>query len=163
VLTTPTGVLFQLPRRPIATVSPDPPVPIAGIRFHGAEPNAAEVNDAGVSVRPTPFPQMGGNEVTVTFDRPVAISRLEIDLGRFKDDYPRKLRVSSVDAGRDPVTVWEGSTTGVAMIAALTDPNRTPLVFDLAPVSRGRQMILTVLEPRPESSWSIADLKVFGQ
>ena len=163
VLTTATGSLFQLPSRRASRVDSDAAQPIAAIHANAGELHVAEMIDGDLTTRwQTPFHQMGGNQVVVALDHPATLSRVELDLGEFKDDYPRRLRVSVEEPGRPSVTVWEGRTMGVAMIAALTDTRRMPLVFDLAPIARGRQVILTVLDGHPEFSWSIAELKVFG-
>jgi hypothetical protein len=162
VMRTPAGTLFQLPSRDPTRMATDQQVSIAGIHANAAELHAADMIDGDLSTRwLAPFHQTAGNQVTIRLDRPAALSRLEMDLGEFKDDYPRKLRVTVQDP-QSPVTVWEGRTTGTAMIAALTDRRRMPLVFELAPQIRGRELILTVLDDHPELSWSIAELRVFG-
>src|SRR5207244_2874804 len=111
----------------------------------------------------TPFHQAPGDEVVVTFDHQVAMSSVELDLGEFKGDYPRKLRVSVSEDGERAAPVWEGSTTGLAMLATLEDRARMPLVIHLPASAHGRQLVLTVVEGHPELSWSIAELKVFGR
>src|SRR4030095_13913522 len=110
----------------------------------------------------TPFHQAPDDEVVVTFDQAVTVSRIEMDLGEFRDDYPRKLRVSVMDDQHDAIPVWEGSTTGLAMLATIEDRARMPIVIHLPPSTRGRQLALTVVEGHPQFSWSIAELRVFG-
>ena len=158
------GSLFQLPGRPAARLTADRQLPIAAIRTNIGELQASEMTDGDLTTRwVAQSRQSAGHQVTVTLDRPADLSRLELDLGELRDAYPRKFRVSVEDPGQPPVTVWEGQTTGVAMVAALTDRARMPLVFDLVPVTRGRRLVLTVLDSHPELSWAIAELKVFGR
>jgi hypothetical protein len=163
VLNTSEGTLFQLPPRHVAPTETDRQLSIVAIDANSVRLRVPALIDGDISTRwVAPFPQLAGTQVMLTLDRPAALSRFELDLGELKDDYLRKLRLSVGDPGQPPVKVWEGRTTGTAMIAALTDRQRMPLVFDLAPVIRGRQLILTVLDDHPERPWSIAELKVFG-
>jgi hypothetical protein len=164
VLRTTAGLLFQLPSRRRTRAEVDPPLSIAAIRTNVGERSTAEMIDGDLTTRwLAQYRQSAGHQVTVTLDRPAEVSRLELDLGEFRNDYPRRLRVSVGGPGQPPATVWEGRTMGTAMIATLTDRTRMPLVFDLAPATHGRQLILTVLDDHPELSWSIAELKVFGR
>jgi len=164
VMATSAGTLFQFGAGPPMAANSDPSVPVAAVRASVNEAHAQEMHDGDLTTRwSTPLRQAPGDQVTITLDHDVTLSRLELDLGTFSDDFPRKLRVSVAGVGGAPVTVWEGRTTGVAMIAAMTDRQRMPLVFDLSRGVRGRELVLTVLDGHPELSWSIAELKVFGR
>jgi len=169
VLATPGGVLYQLPSRPPPVRPPtDRPLRIAtistSVTLSGDQQAASAMTDGQLGTRwQTPFHQAPGDEVVVTFDHQVAMSSVELDLGEFKGDYPRKLRVSVSEDGEKAAPVWEGSTTGLAMLATLEDRARMPLVIHLPASAHGRQLVLTVVEGHPELSWSIAELKVFGR
>jgi hypothetical protein len=174
VLTTPAGALYQLPGRPAPSAPVDGPLRIASIGASltrgtdqppgSDKPTASAMTDGRLETRwQTPFHQSPGDEVIVTFDRPVTPSSVELDLGEFKDDYPRKLRISVLDDQQQDTPVWEGSTVGLAMLATLADRRRMPIIVHLTRQVQGRQLALTVVEGHPELSWSIAELKVFGR
>jgi hypothetical protein len=163
VLTTAAGSLFQFPSRVPFRPDSDRALHVSAAHANAGAPAVDLMIDDDLGTRwQTPFHQVGGNEVTIDLDRDAAIARVELDLGPFKTDYPRKLRIGVVQDNGAVDTVWEGRTTGLAMIASLIDRQRMPLVFDLAPLTRGRRIVLTVLDGHPEYSWSIAELKVFG-
>jgi hypothetical protein len=173
MLTTPSGALYQLPGRPAPPAPGDGPLHIASIRTSltrgndsppGSDKPVSAMTDGLLTTRwQTPFHQSPGDEVIVTFDRPVTPSSVELDLGEFRDDYPRKLRISVLDDRQQSTQVWEGSTIGLAMLATLADRRRMPVVVHLPRPVQGRQLALTVVEGHPELSWSIAELRVFGR
>lgn len=158
------GSLYQLPTRVRETSPTARQLPIASVRTTSGLPSAPGMLDGDLTTRwQTPGHQTSGDQVTVTFDRPVTISRLEMALGRFKDDYPRKLRITVGEPGAPPVTLWDSRTTGLAMMAVLSDRPRMPLVFNFTRLVPGRELVLTVLDGHLDFSWSIAELKVFGE
>ena len=161
----PAGTMYRVPSRPPpAHEVADPLVPIASMAVNGEEYTGSDMTDGRLSTSwRTLRNQVAGDRIVIAFDHPVAISSIEMDLGGFKDDYPRKLRVSVADGGQDPTTVWEGSTTGLAMLAALKEPSRMPLTIDLPSTVRGRQLILAVVGGHPGFAWSIAELMVRGR
>jgi hypothetical protein len=106
--------------------------------------------------------QRVGDQVTLTFDRPVVVTSLEMDLGAFRNEYPRVLRVTARD-GQTSVNVWEGRTRGAALLAALTDQARMPMVIHLDRQIPCRELALTVVGGDPDLPWSIAELKAFGR
>jgi hypothetical protein len=90
------------------------------------------------------------------------MSAVELDLGEFNDDYPRKLRIAAIDDAGTSRILWQNSTTGLAMLAELNDRSRRPLTIDLPASPPARKLVLTLVEGLPEFSWSVAELKVFG-
>jgi hypothetical protein len=141
-------------------------LPLASVRANGEGfmGSLAGMTDGRLTTGwQTPMHQTAGDEVTIEFDRTVTVARIELDLGVFKEDYPRKLRVSVSEGSEKPQVAWEGSTTGLAVLATLEDRTRLPLNIDLPPATRGRRLVLTVTEGHQEFFWSIAELKIFGR
>lgn len=156
------GSLYQLPTRAPEAQQVARQLPIKAVAASQGQASAAAMLDGDLSTRwQTPLHQTSGDQVVVTFDAPVTISRLEMDLGRFKDDYPRKLRITLGEPGEPPTTIWESRTTGLAMAAVLSDRPRMPLSFNVRRAT-GRQLVFAVLDGHMDFSWSIAELKVFG-
>lgn len=158
------GVLFQLPARAPQVQRPFHQVPIASIHTELDSVHVGALTDGDLGTRwQTVRHQAAGDELRISFERPATVSRLEMDLGSFADDYPRKLRISAVGDDPQPKVVWEGGAYGSAMLAALTDRHRMPLCFDFTPQVRLRELILTLLDGQPDLAWSIAELRVFGE
>ena len=111
----------------------------------------------------TPKGQLTGDQVTIDLDHTSRLSRVELSLGGFRGDYPRRLRVDVADGGAPPQTVWEGSTAGLTMLAAMADPARTPLTIDLPAGTAGRSIVLTLLSDEAKAGFSIAELRVFAR
>ncbi len=163
VLTTPSGSLYKLPARP-PDRRPAARLPILAVHTNSSTGDIGNMTDGDLTTRwETHRPQTIGDEVTIEFRGEVTPSRLELDLGAFRNDYPRKLRVSLIDGQGRASVVWEGRTTGLAVLATLADLKRMPLVFDLARAGSGRSLVLTLLDGHHGYSWSIAELRVFGR
>jgi hypothetical protein len=163
VLTGASGSLYQLPTRVRDTPATARQLPVASVRATAGPQLVPGMLDGDLTTRwQTPTHQTSGDQITITFDQPVMVSRLEMALGRFKDDYPRKLRITMGEPGAPPVTIWDSRTTGLAMMAVLTDRPRMPLVFNFTRHVSGRELVLTVVDGHMDFSWSIAELKVFG-
>lgn len=159
------GALYRLPwRAPAARAPADRPVLIASITTNGDPQGVSLMTDGSLSTRwQTIEHQAPGDEIVIAFDRPATISSVELDIGEFKEDYPRKLRVAIVDEQGATRILWQNSTTGLAMLAALNDPVRRALTIDLPASTPTRQLILTIVEGHPAYAWSIAELKVYGR
>ena len=164
VLRTGIGPAYVLPAAPPAAPVVGGPLSVASVAASGNDGIAHFMIDGVLATQwQTVGPQTAGDQVVITFDRPVTISRLEMDLGAFQVNYPRRLRISVADHHEPPVVVWEGGTAGAAMLAALADPVRTPLAIDLPRLAHGRQLFLTLAATDPVVYWSIAELRVFGR
>jgi hypothetical protein len=164
VLATQAGTLYQLPRRAgFELSSTDRSLPPVSLAAEGGPPPGSFVTDGDLTTRwETRMHQSPGNQVTIDMGRDVTVHGLELDLGQFREDYPRKLRVTVSTGDGRSVKVWEGNTLGLAMAAMIVDRARMPLFVPLPPDTRARQIVLTVVEGHPEFSWSIAELKVLG-
>ncbi|HYN06495.1 MAG TPA: hypothetical protein VES67_03800 [Vicinamibacterales bacterium] len=162
--TLPVGALYQLPERKESTdPSPGQPLPIASIALSGPDPKPALLVDGDWSTRWEAVPdQVPGDQVLITLAAPATISRVELDLGQYGLDFPRRLRVSVGRDGAPPAQVWEGKTGGLALLGALEDRRRVPIAIDLPAGATGNQILLSLVEEHPKISWSIAEVRVFG-
>jgi hypothetical protein len=162
----PAGIVYLLPA--VQAPADDPraqPLTIAEALASSREANAPLAVDGDVTTRwETDGPQTVGEQFTLRFARPVHVSRIEMDLGQWHGDFPRRLRVEIAgDAAGPGQIVWEESLTGETMLGLLEDHRRTPLVIRLpADVPAGRDVRLVVTTGHIEMSWSIAEIRAFG-
>jgi hypothetical protein len=168
VMANATGTLFQLPGRSpepaSADGSPDARVRITSVAATLGNDFAKNMLDENLQTRwLTTRVQKAGDEVSVTFDRAVTVSRIEMDLGAFVNDFPRRLRVSVVGESTPPRVVWDQGTAGPVMLASRRDATRMPLVLDLPRRERGTGLVLTLTDEDEGYYWSIAELRVFGR
>jgi hypothetical protein len=157
------GTLYALPgQHSSAKPAEGSALRIASIAVSARPEDTAALTDHNVKTRwETIGAQTPGEQIVVTFDRPATITRLEMDLGEWSNDYPRRLRIA-VGSGSGRV-VWEGATSGLVVNALLKDHVRLPVAIDLPPGTEGQQLTLTVTEGHKVFSWSIAELRVFGK
>jgi hypothetical protein len=161
----PVGALYQLPeRKEPANPSAGQPLTIASIELSGPDPNPTALLDNDWSTRWEAIPgQTPGDQVLIALAAPAAISRVELDLGEYGLDFPRRLRVSVGRNGAPPLQVWEGKTGGLALIGALADRRKVPIAIDLPTGTNGDRILLSLVQKHPTISWSIAEIRVFGR
>jgi hypothetical protein len=111
----------------------------------------------------SPLAQKAGEQVNVTFDRPVRITRVVLDTGDPILDYPRLLRITVSDGDGSQRVVWEGRTAGLAVQGLLRDRGRAPVQIDLADGVRGTQLKFTQLENEDTIPWTISEIEVYGK
>ncbi len=157
-------VVYDLPARPPAAAGPPgPALTIRGLSATENPETTALMVDDDVSTRwedPADGPHAA---VTVAMDRPVDLARLELRLGQWMTDYPRRLQVEVASGDAPPRIVWRGETSGLALLASLRDWRTMPLAIDLPAGTTGDRLILTLLQGDSVLSWSIAELRVFGR
>jgi hypothetical protein len=158
------GTLYELPaQRTSPEAASDPELPIASITTSINPDKIPAMRDRQVTTRwETAGPQMEGDQVVVTLDRIATVSRVELDLGEFRNDYPRKLRVS-VSSGGPEKTVWEGPTAGMAVTAILKDRVSAPLAIPFPAGTTAQRVTLSVVEGHKGFWWSVAELRVYGR
>lgn len=161
----PAGSLYELPgRQPPPQSAADPELRIGSITATAKDEGTMAMRDGQVTTRwETAGPQTAGDQVIVTLDRPGTVSRLELHLGEFRNDYPRKLRISVSTGGGPETTVWEGATAGMVVTALLKDRVTLPLVFALPDGTEAQRVTLTIVEGHSEFWWSIAELRLYGR
>jgi hypothetical protein len=78
-------------------------LPIASIALSGPDPMPAVLLDRDWSTRWESVPdQVPGDQVLITLAAAATISRVELDLGQYGLDFPRRLRVSVGQDGATP-------------------------------------------------------------
>jgi hypothetical protein len=160
------GTLYELPARAANAAAHGSgwPLSIASISASASDVDAPLMLDGDLVSRWSTFrPQAAGDQVRITLEHASRVGRVELDLSDASRDYPRRLRIEVIDDNGSPSTVWEDRGAGVALVSALTDPQRLPLAFDLAPTVPGREIVLTNLEADETWFWSIAEVRVFGE
>jgi len=162
VRTTANQTYYQLPPRAGAPAATGPPLPIAALT---ANVEAAEVQkavDGSLTTRwSTGHPQVPGDELVVDLGRVRTAAVLELSLGPFHGDYPRRLLIEASLDGQDWATVWQGPGGGPAVTAAIDDPWRVPVRTAFQP-REARYLRLTQLGSDPAFYWTVAELRVLG-
>jgi hypothetical protein len=161
----PVGSLYQLPERALTVDrSQDQVLRIASIALSGPDPKPFLLQDGDFATRwEAVADQERNDQVLVSLAAPATLTRLELALGLYGLEYPRRLRVS---VGTDPgslTPVWEGRTAGLALLGALKDRRAMPITIDLPTGTVGREILLSLIEEHPTFSWSITEIKVFGR
>jgi hypothetical protein len=158
------GRVYRLPRK----YAPNAPDGVEELQIDhvAVSNNAPQVNwllDRDLGTRwDTAWPQRRGDQVVVAFREPVRVTRFEMDLAAATHHYPRRLRIEVADHGTPPATVWEGGTSGLALLGAIADSQRLPVVVDLDVPAVGRRFTLTLRERHRTFPWSIAELRAYG-
>ena len=153
--------LSQLPSAPPTDIGA--PLPIAGVETNSSEQTANLMKDGDPTTRWESFgPQSVGQQISIDLGRTAVITRVELDLGQWRLDYPRGLTISVSD-GTTFTPVWDGSTAAAAMRGALANFTLMPVSIDLARQVPGRQVILRSTGSHEVYSWSIAEVRIFGR
>ncbi len=152
------GSLYRLPavpRSPLVDRSSE----IASASMNGDAAEGAAMLDHQLSTRGhTPDNQRAGDELVIRLRRPMAVRGIAMDLGEFRGDYPRRIRVTSADAS---TTLWEGSTLGWAALGLIDDVRRAPVMIELPDSPPTAEIRVTVTTGDDFSWWSVAELRVF--
>jgi hypothetical protein len=153
--------LSQLPSPPPGDIGA--PLPIVNVETNSSEQTANLMKDGDPSTRWESFgPQSVGQQISIDLGRSAVITRVELDLGQWRLDYPRGLTISVSD-GATLTPVWDGSTAAAAMRGALANFTLMPVAIDLARQVPGRQVILRSTGSHEVYSWSIAEVRVWGK
>jgi hypothetical protein len=105
--------------------------------------------------------QQPGDSLTLDLASPKQVRGVELVLGGYVADFPRRLLIETSTDGAAWEEVWSGSGGGPALTGALLHPRVMPLTFQFAPRT-ARYIRLTQLGSDPVFYWSVAELKVFG-
>lgn len=91
-----------------------------------------------------------------------ALRGVELAIGRFTADYPRRVRVETSLDGAAWEAAWIGAGGGPALTGAVFHPTIVPITFPI-PSRRGRFVRVTQLGSDPVFYWSVAELRVYGE
>jgi hypothetical protein len=105
--------------------------------------------------------QRPGDRLTLDLGSVKQVRGLELALGGYVADFPRRLTIEVSTDGTLWEEIWSGSGGGPALAGALLDARVMPLTFQFAPHA-ARYIRLTQLGSDPVFYWTIAELKVFG-
>jgi hypothetical protein len=160
----PIGPVFRLPALPpSAPPNPGQALPIAAVRVTTNGLAAGAMIDGRLDTAwQSVTSQQPQEQVVLTFAAPVRLSQIELDLGSAILDYPRQLRVAIADDEAHPATVWEGDTSGAAVLGILSDRVRAPVVINLPGSPSARQFSLTLAERAAAHRWTIAEIRAYG-
>ena len=138
------------------------PLPIERLEASVGNEDVPHALDGDLETRwSTGRPQAQGDELVIDLGRIQRVGGLELALGRFKADYPRDLQI---EGSLDHLTwapLWQGSTAGLAVGAAIENPRRLPLWIALAPID-ARYLRLRQLGRDQRFYWTVAELVVRG-
>jgi hypothetical protein len=106
--------------------------------------------------------QEAGDSMTIDIGSPKRLRGIELALGAYSADYPRRLSIETSTDGQSWAEAWTGSGGGPALTAAIFNPRLLPLTFPLDGHT-ARYLRLTQLGSDPIFFWSIAELTIYGQ
>jgi hypothetical protein len=137
------------------------PVPIAVIRSNVNAEAIASMIDQDRTTRWESGPQSRHTFVELDLGARRTVSGLDIWLGPFVEDFPRGLVIEASEDGATWTDVWQGSSAGLAFVAAFESPLEVPVKYRFAPVP-ARLLRLKLTKDDDTYYWSIAELKVLG-
>jgi hypothetical protein len=159
------GPVYRFPAAPVDQArSEDVQLAIAGLDTSVNTAAAAAMIDGALDTQwKTGEPQAPGHQVTIHLGGEAEVSRIEMDLGDARVDYPRELRIEARARDGSVSTLWHSGTAGPAMLGAMRDRLRVPVVIDLPAGSRAQDLVLTLTGSHEELYWTVAELRVFGR
>jgi hypothetical protein len=107
-------------------------------------------------------PQDPTNELIIDLGAARRVEGIELQMGRFRTDFPRELTVSLSDDGVVWTPGWGGATALLAFEATVEAPVTVPLRFP-ADQQVARYIRLRQTAQDPVYYWSIAELRVYGK
>jgi hypothetical protein len=105
--------------------------------------------------------QQPGDRLTVDLGRATSVRALELAVGRYAEDYPRRALIETSSDGIAWQQAWSGSGGGPALTAAMIQPTVMPVTFPVH-VDGARYVRVTQLGSHPVFYWSVAEIRVYG-
>lgn len=137
-------------------------LPLAGVSASAAPDLLPRITDGDLVSRwDARRPQREGDTITLDLGSPRDVRGIELDLGGYVADFPRRLTIETSVDGSTWEPAWSGPGGGPALTGALQDPKVMPLSFQIS-TRKARFIRLTQLGSDPAFYWTIAELKVFG-
>jgi hypothetical protein len=160
--TTDLGPVYRLAARPrpgaIGT-----PLPVVSIHSNVNPHLVPLITDGLPETRWHSGVQAPGARLEIVLDSERPLSRLELDLGPYPFDYPRKLQVAVGSDGEAVTVVWEGPTAGLAAFGLLNDPRPAPVTILLPESAVGRRLVAMLTTDHVDLYWSVTGLRVYGR
>lgn len=139
-----------------------PTIPIASATANVGERLLARITDGDIISRwEAGRGQRPGDSITIDVGSVRPLRGVEIDLGGYVADFPRRLRIDTSADGATWEERWTGSGGAAALAGALLDARLMPLFFEFDP-RPARFIRMTQLSSDPIFYWTIAELKVYG-
>jgi F5/8 type C domain len=105
--------------------------------------------------------QRGGEHLTIELDGARDVCGVGLAMGRIIAAFPRGLEVSVSGDGKTWTQAWTGTTAGLAVEAALTDPQRVDVHVVVARQG-GVRFVRLLQQSAADHEWAIAELTVLG-
>ncbi len=156
------GPMYRLPERPLPPLE-GTPVPIAAISANASRDLLPLITDGRPDTRWHSGTPAAGARLDLVLQASGPLTRLELDLGPYTYDYPKRLQVAVGDAGGGKTIVWEGDTAGFAARGILLDLRRAPVLVPLPDGVVGDRVTLTLTTSQGGQLWSVAGLRVIGR
>ncbi len=136
-------------------------LPVAAITTSVNVPDINAVLDGDLATRWHSPPQRGGETITIDLGRAESVAALELCLGAYPGQYPRRLIVDSSADGADWSPVYTGGTALETYDAAVRSPREVPVTL---PVRRDGVRFLRLRQTGsdPRAGWTIVELRVIG-
>lgn len=136
-------------------------LPITAIVPNVNEGSIAKMTDGDRTTRWESGPQNEHVVVEVDLGTIRSVTAIELKLGPFVEDFPRRLAIDVSEDGTSWREVWRGGSAGLAFVAASSDPSDVPLRYELGG-ARARRLRMRLLSTDETYYWSIAEMKVLG-
>jgi hypothetical protein len=154
--------LYALPGPAGASSPLGAPLPIASLTASVEATETPNALDGNPETRwSTGHPQVPGDTLLVDLGGVRSTAAVELALGPFHADYPRRLVIEGSGDQQAWATLWAGPTGGPAVAAALADPRRVPIRLAYQPCA-ARYLRLRQVGRDQEFYWTVADLRVLG-
>ena len=152
---------YRLPKSPEVPRIADrtgAPLRIKTLSTFPSPPHAARALDGDLSTRWSGGVQQVFAEVVIELEQISHVEQVEIDLGGFTTDFPKRLQIDVSIDGQAWETAWVGDSALHAYYGALRHPREMPLVFELN--RNGVGFIRLRQTGFGKNDWSIAELSV---
>ena len=156
------GPMYRLPERPLPPLE-GTPVPIAAISANASRDLLPLITDGRPDTRWHSGTPAAGARLDLVLEASRPLARVEMDLGPYTYDYPKRLQVAVGDAGRGKTIVWEGDTAGFAARGILMDLRHAPVIVPLPDGAIGDRLTLTLTTSQGGQLWSVTGLRVIGR
>ena len=141
--------------------APQTAVPVASLQANVNSQLVSAMMDGDINTRWSTGPQEPGMMLEIDLGVPRAVSGLELALGPSVRDFPRGLRIETSADGALWREVWNGTSVGRTVVAALRDPGEVPLLYEISSTGT-RYLRLWLTERDATFYWSVAELNVLG-
>ncbi len=138
-----------------------PALPVAHVWSTANEQDLPLMLDGNPATRWWSEPHGEGSRLDIDLGEVRTVAGLELWLGRFADDFPRRLSIEGSAGGDIWDDLYRGPAAGRVFDAALASPIDIPLPFTFAP-ARVRYLRIRSFAGEETYRWSVVELRVRG-